>query len=44
VVQDAGGLAIFIGPPRQPTKALHQLESPAEVAQTLELLARLDQA
>lgn len=44
VVQDAGGLAVFIGPTRQNTKALHQLESPAEVAQTLELLARLDQA
>jgi trehalose 6-phosphate phosphatase len=44
VVQDAGGLAVFIGLPRQNTKALHQLESPAEVAQTLELLAHLDQA
>ena len=44
VVQDAGGLAVFIGQTRQNTKALHQLESPAEVAQTLELLARLDQA
>ena len=42
VVQDAGGLAVFIGLPRQNTKALHQLESPAEVQQTLELLARLD--
>ena len=44
VVQDAGGLAVFIGPPRQNTKALHQLESPAEVQQTLELLTCLDQA
>ena len=44
VVQDAGGLAVFIGPPRQSTKALHQLESPAEVQQTLELLPCLDQA
>ena len=42
VVQDAGGLAVFIGPTRQNTRALHQLESPAEVGQVLELLARLD--
>ena len=44
VVQAAGGLAVFIGPPRQNTKALYQLESPAEVQQTLELLTCLDQA
>lgn len=42
VAQDAGGIAVFIGPTRQNTKALHQLESPAEVGQVLELLARLD--
>ena len=42
VVQAAGGLAVYIGPTRQDTKALHQLESPAEVGQVLELLARLD--
>ena len=42
VVQDAGGLAVYIGPTRQDTKALHQLESPSEVGQVLELLARLD--
>lgn len=42
VAQNAGGLAVFIGPTRQDTKALHQLESPAEVGQVLELLARLD--
>ena len=41
VVQDAGGLAVYIGSTRQDTKALHQLESPAEVGQVLELLARL---
>jgi len=44
VVQDAGGIAVYVGPTRQETKALHQLESPAEVAQTLELLTRLDPA
>ena len=42
VVQDAGGLAVYIGPTRQDTKALHLLESPAEVGQVLELLAWLD--
>ena len=40
-VQNAGGLAVYVGPPRQNTKALHQLESPAEVGQTLALLVRL---
>ena len=44
VVQDAGGIAVYVGLTRQETKALHQLESPAEVAQTLELLTRLDPA
>ena len=42
VVQEAGGLAVFIGSTRQNTKALHQLESPSEVGQVLELLALLD--
>ena len=42
VVQEANGLAVFIGSTRQNTKALHQLESPAEVGQVLELLAQLD--
>lgn len=40
-VQDAGGLAVFVGPPRETTLALHQLESPAEVGQVLSLLAEL---
>ena len=42
VVQDSNGIAVYIGPPRQNTKALHQLESPKEVAQVLELLEDLD--
>ena len=42
VVQESNGIAVYIGPPRQNTKALHQLESPAEVAQVLELLEYLD--
>ena len=41
-VQDAGGIAVYIGSPREDTKALHQLESPAEVAQVLALLSDLD--
>ncbi len=38
VVQDMGGLAVFVGGARQGTTALHQLESPREVAETLRLL------
>ena len=40
-VQELNGISVFVGPPRQPTRALYRLDSPAEVAQTLELLARL---
>ena len=36
--QAMGGLAVFIGPPRQTTAALHRLESPQEVSETLQLL------
>ena len=38
VVQDLGGMAVFVGPPRQGTVALYQLESPREVEETLRLL------
>ena len=38
VVQDLGGIAVFVGDARQGTVALHQLESPQEVAETLRLL------
>lgn len=38
VVQDQGGVAVFVGPPRTATTALHQVESPDEVAVALELL------
>ncbi len=41
VVQNAGGIAVYIGGTRQNTKALHQLESPSEVNQALALLAQL---
>ncbi len=39
-VQESGGIAVCVGPPRQPTRALHRLDTPAEVAQTLTLLLR----
>lgn len=42
VVQDAGGFAVFVGPARASTIALHCLESPAEVGRALALLALLD--
>ena len=38
VVQDMGGLAVFVGQSREGTVALHQLESPNEVAEVLHLL------
>jgi trehalose-phosphatase len=38
VVQEMGGIAVFVGEARQGTVALHQLESPKEVAETLRLL------
>ena len=39
VVQDMGGLAVFVGQSRVGTVALHQLESPGEVAEVLGALA-----
>ena len=41
VVQDLNGLAVFVGTPRDGATALHQLESPAEVAQVLRMLLSL---
>ena len=38
VVQDMGGVAVFVGGGRQGTVAYHQLESPKEVADALRLL------
>ena len=37
-VQELGGLAVFVGEPRQGTVALHQLDSPAEVSETMRLI------
>lgn len=42
VVQNANGIAVCIGQPRQETKALHRLESHAELTEVLELLQDLD--
>ena len=39
VVQELGGIAVFVGPARQGTVALYQLESPREVEETLRLFA-----
>ena len=39
VVQDSGGIAVFVGPARQPTVALHRVDAPEDVVQVLELLA-----
>ena len=40
-VRDAGGLAVFVGPARTPTRALYRLDSPQEVAETLRLMEQL---
>lgn len=41
VVQSSGGIAIFVGAARQPTKALHRLDSPQEVVETLQLISQI---
>ena len=40
-VQNTGGIAVFVGPARESTLALHRLDTPAEVQQVLALLAQL---
>tara|TARA_B100000315_G_scaffold20479_1_gene18110 strand:+ start:1234 stop:2016 length:783 start_codon:yes stop_codon:yes gene_type:complete len=40
-VQDSGGLAVFVGPERTPTRALYRVDSPREVAETLRLMEQL---
>ena len=40
VVHELNGISVFVGPARQPTRALYRVDSPAEVAEALELLAR----
>lgn len=41
LVQSRGGIAIFVGYARQPTKAMHRLDSPQEVAETLQLMDQI---
>lgn len=41
VVQDASGIAVFVGSARQPTRAAYRVDSPGEVAETLRLLFNL---
>ncbi len=41
VVQDANGIAVFVGSARQPTQAAYRVDSPREVAETLRLLLNL---
>lgn len=41
VVQGSGGIAVLVGPARQPTTAWHRVDSPGEVAQVLALLAQV---
>ena len=40
-VQETDGVAVFVGAARQPTSALHRVDSPAEVSHALELLEQL---
>ena len=40
-VQESGGLGVFVGPALEPTVAIYRLDSPREVTETLDLMARL---
>ena len=40
-VHDLNGMSVFVGPVRQPTRALYRVDDPGEVATALELIARL---
>ena len=40
-VHELNGISVFVGAARQPTRAIYRVDSPIEVAQTLELMARL---
>ena len=41
VVQSSGGVAVFVGPARQPTVAWHRVDSPEDVGKVLELLSEI---
>ena len=40
-VHELNGMSVFVGAARQPTRAQYRVDSPAEVAETLKLMARL---
>jgi len=40
-VHELNGMSVFVGPARQPTRALYRVDDPGEVATALELIARL---
>jgi trehalose 6-phosphate phosphatase len=41
VVQDAGGIAVLVGPAGQPTQARYRVDSPAQVVEILRALVQL---
>ena len=40
-VHELDGMSIFVGPPRQPTRALYRVDNPEEVSTVLDLISRL---
>ncbi len=40
-LEAGGGISVFVGPPREPTKALYRVDSPQGVTEALRLFARL---
>ena len=40
-IHELGGISVFVGPARQPTRALYRVDDTKEVAETLELLGGL---
>ena len=40
-IHELNGMSVFVGPARQPTRALYRVDDPGEVATALELIARL---
>ena len=40
-VHEVNGLSVFVGPARQPTRAIYRVDSPDEVSKTLDLIGRL---
>ena len=40
-IHELDGISVFVGPARQPTRALYRVDDTKEVAETLELLGGL---